>query len=134
MSGKEAVHALRRLSMRFFRLESQPDVNSFNDQDLVLQLDLAHGLRNQALVRCIDLTRFQRAPEGSRKSTGRCRDNASERSADHLRARCASKNSPHLRQFQLITIIRRRESREIMLAFEHRREADHFLRRPRHWM
>jgi hypothetical protein len=75
MIGKEAMHALRRLSMRFFRLESQPDVNSSYDEDIVLQLDLAHGLRNKALVRCIDLTRFQRAPEGSRKSTGRCRDN-----------------------------------------------------------
>lgn len=44
MIGKEAMHTLRRLSMRFFRLESQPDMNSFYDEDIVFQLDLAHGL------------------------------------------------------------------------------------------
>jgi hypothetical protein len=61
--------------MRFFRFEPQPDVNSLNDQNIVLQLYFAHGLRDQALVRCTDLTRLQRAPKGSRKSTGGCGDN-----------------------------------------------------------
>lgn len=74
MISKEAMHTLRGLSMRLFRLEPQPDVNSFYDQDIVLQLHLAHCLRDQALVRCTDLTRLQRASKGSRKSTGRCRD------------------------------------------------------------
>jgi len=69
------MHTLRGFSMRLFRFEPQPDVNSFDDQDIVLQLDVARSLRDQALVRCADLTRFQRASKGSRQSTGRCRDN-----------------------------------------------------------
>jgi hypothetical protein len=75
MIGKEAVDPLRSLSMRVFQFEPQSDVNSLNDQDIVLQFHLAHGLRNQTLARCTDLTRFQRASKGSRKSTGRCGDN-----------------------------------------------------------
>ena len=46
MIGKEAVHALCGFSMRLFRFESQLDVNSLYDQDIVLQLDLADGLRD----------------------------------------------------------------------------------------
>ena len=46
MIGKEAMHTLRGFSMRLFRFESQPDVNPFYDQDIVLQLDLADGLRD----------------------------------------------------------------------------------------
>jgi hypothetical protein len=75
MIGKEAVHPLGGLSMRFFRFEPQPDVNSLNDENIVLQLHFAHGLRDQPLVRRADLTRFQRASKGSRKSTGCCGDN-----------------------------------------------------------
>jgi len=75
MIGIEAVHALRGFAMRFFRFEPQPDVNSFYNEDVVFQLDLAHGVRDQPLVRCSYLTRLQRAPKGSRKSTGGCRDN-----------------------------------------------------------
>jgi len=74
MIGKEAMHTLRGFSMRVFRFEPQPDVNSFYDQDIVLELHFAHCLRDQALVRGVNLTRFQRASKGSRKSPGRCRD------------------------------------------------------------
>jgi hypothetical protein len=62
------------LMLRFVRVY-QFNLNSFYDQDVVLQFHLAHGLRNQALVRCANLTRLQRASKGSRKSTGRCGDN-----------------------------------------------------------
>jgi len=79
MIGKDSVHPLGGFSMRFFRFEPQPYVNSLNDQNIVLQLHLAHGLRDQALVRRIDLTRLQRASKGSRKSTGRCGDNVVQR-------------------------------------------------------
>jgi len=75
MIGKDSVDPLGGFSMRFVRFKPQPDVNSLNDQYIVLQLYLAHGLRDQALVRRIDLTRFQRASKGSRKSTRRCGDN-----------------------------------------------------------
>jgi len=75
MIGKEAMYALRGLSMRVFQFEPQQHVNPLNHQDIVLQFHLAHGLRDQALVGCTDLTRFQRASKGSRKSTCRCRDN-----------------------------------------------------------
>ncbi len=74
MIGKEAIHTLRGFSMRLFRFEPQPNVNSLYDEDIVLKLHLAHGLRDQALVGGANLTRFQRASKGSRKSTGRCRD------------------------------------------------------------
>ena len=36
MIGKDSVQPLGGFSMRFFRFEPQPDVNSFYDQDIVL--------------------------------------------------------------------------------------------------
>ncbi len=44
MIGKEAMHTLRCFSMRLFRFELQPDVNSFYNKDIVLKLHFAHGL------------------------------------------------------------------------------------------
>jgi len=61
--------------MGLVRFEPQLDVNSFDDQDIVFQLDFAHRCRDQAFIRRIDFTRLQRAPEGSRKSTGSGCDN-----------------------------------------------------------
>ena len=75
MIRKEAVNTLGRFSMRLFRLESQSDVNSFYDQDVLLKLHFTHRLGDKAFVRRINLTRLQRASKGSRKSTGRRGDN-----------------------------------------------------------
>ncbi len=44
MISIEAVHALRGLSLGILRFEPQPDVNTFDDQDIVLQFHLAHGV------------------------------------------------------------------------------------------
>ena len=44
MIGEEAMHTLRGFSLRLQRFESQPDVNSFYHEDIVLQLDFAHGV------------------------------------------------------------------------------------------
>jgi hypothetical protein len=44
------------------------DVNSLNDQYIVLCLDLSSNFRRQSFVACIDLARFQRAPEGADQS------------------------------------------------------------------
>ena len=74
MIRKEAVNTLGRFAMSLFRLQSQSDVNSFYDQDILLKLHFTHRLGDKALVRRIDLTRLQRASKGSRKSTGRSRD------------------------------------------------------------
>jgi hypothetical protein len=68
--GEESVHALYGLTLGLVRFEAQLDVNSFNDQDIVFQLDFAHRCSDQAFIRRIDFTRLQRAPEGSGKSTG----------------------------------------------------------------
>jgi hypothetical protein len=48
----------------------QPHMNAADDEDTILQLDFTHRFRDKAFVRCIDLTRLQRASKGSGKSTG----------------------------------------------------------------
>ena len=59
--------------MRFLSSEFELHVNSLDDEHIVLQLDFTQCIRGQPLIRRIDLARFQRASEGSRKSTGgRC--------------------------------------------------------------
>lgn len=60
-----------RVSMSFFRFESELDVNALDDENVVLQFYLADGFRDQPFIRGIDVTRFQRASEGSSKSTRR---------------------------------------------------------------
>jgi len=54
-------------------------VNSPDDQDIALQFDLAQRFGDETAARCIDLTRFQRASKGSRKSTGGRGDNVIQR-------------------------------------------------------
>ncbi len=50
-------------------------MDAFDHQDAVVDLDLAGGLPDKTAVACIDVTRLQRAPEGSRQSAaGSCDD------------------------------------------------------------
>ena len=72
------MDALGRLPLGFRRLQPEPDVESANNQHLVLEFDFADRFRYQTLVRSVDLTRFQRASKGSRKSTGRGGDDVIE--------------------------------------------------------
>jgi hypothetical protein len=46
-----------------------------DDEDIVFQLDFTYSLGHQSLIRCINLTRLQRASEGSGKSTRSGGDN-----------------------------------------------------------
>jgi hypothetical protein len=48
-----------------------------DDEDIVFQLDFTYSLGHQSLIRCINLTRLQRASEGSGKSTRSGGDNQS---------------------------------------------------------
>jgi hypothetical protein len=41
-----------------------------DDENAVVEFDFTHSLGYQTLIRCIDLTRLQRASIGSGKSTG----------------------------------------------------------------
>jgi hypothetical protein len=50
-------------------------MDAADDEDIVLQFDLTHSLGYESLIRCIDLTRLQRASVGSGKSTGGRGDN-----------------------------------------------------------
>jgi len=45
-------------------------MNAANDEDIVLQFDFTHSFGYEPLIRCLDFTRLQRAPEGSSKSPG----------------------------------------------------------------
>jgi hypothetical protein len=47
-----------------------PHMNSADDEDTILQIDFTHRFRDKAFVRCVDLTRLERASKGSGKSTG----------------------------------------------------------------
>ena len=49
-------------------------MNPADHQDVVLLFDLSDCIRYEPFVRCIDLTRLQRASKGSGQSTGGGRD------------------------------------------------------------
>jgi len=62
-------------SVHLGRFELQNNVDAADHEDAVLQLDFADRFRHQALIRSVNVTRLQRASEGSRQSTSRGRDN-----------------------------------------------------------
>jgi hypothetical protein len=68
--GEESVHALSSLAVGFLRLQSQADVDAADDEHAAIEFDLARSLRDQAAASGLNLTRFQRASEGSGESTG----------------------------------------------------------------
>lgn len=51
-----------------FQLERGMD--AADDEDVILGFDFADGVGNQTRVRCINVTRLQRASEGASESTG----------------------------------------------------------------
>ena len=53
------------------RLQAQHNVNAADDQHSILCVHFAGRIRCQSSCRCIDLTRLQRASEGSGQSTRR---------------------------------------------------------------
>ena len=73
------VNTLDRLPIRFHRLQLIRDVDPLENQDAAFRLDFTHGLRSQATTAGIDSTRLQRAPEGSRQSAARGRDDIIQR-------------------------------------------------------
>jgi hypothetical protein len=62
-------------------------VDAANDEDIVLQFDFTHSLRYESLIRCIDLTRLQRASVGAGQSTGGRSDNIIQRCSVRLQYR-----------------------------------------------
>ena len=55
--------------MSFLGFQSHPHVNAPDHENVLVQLDLPHGLPDQASGGSVDVTRLQRASKGSRKST-----------------------------------------------------------------
>jgi hypothetical protein len=64
----DPMHTLDGLSSLSRCNQMIGDVNSLNDQYVVLCLDLSSNLPRQSFVACIDLARFQRASEGADQS------------------------------------------------------------------
>ena len=77
--SEQAVQPERRFAMPLFRPERQLHVNAPDHQDAALQLHLTNGFGHQTFVGSRNLTRLQRAPEGSGESTGRRGDDVIER-------------------------------------------------------
>ena len=73
------MYAPGNFPIRLWRFQLQPHVNPANYQYVIFQLDLTCRFRHKTLVRCIDVTRLQRASKGSDKSTGRRGNNVVER-------------------------------------------------------
>jgi len=72
------MHTAGGFPVRLRCSELQPHMNSPDDEDIVLQFDLTHRFRDKPFVRCVDLTRLQRASKGSGKSTGSRSNNVVE--------------------------------------------------------
>ena len=78
----EAVHPFDRRSRGFRRRHFIDDMDPQDHEDVVFELDLA--ARDAGHVHDAQLTRFQRAPEGSGESAGGSSDDVIER----RRVRC----------------------------------------------
>jgi hypothetical protein len=55
------------------------DVDALDNEDAVLDLDLAGGLADEPSPACVDVARLQRAPEGAGQSAGRSGNEVVER-------------------------------------------------------
>jgi hypothetical protein len=75
----KGVGPLGGLALAGLELEVVTDPDPLDDQDTVLDLDLAPGLGAKPPFAGRDLARFQRAPEGAGESAGRRRDHVVER-------------------------------------------------------
>ena len=73
--GEKAVHTTRCFPVGLVCFQGQPHMDAPDDEDIVFQLDFTYSLGYQSPIRCINLTRLQRASVGSGKSTGGCGDN-----------------------------------------------------------
>ena len=67
--GEEAVNPLRGLPVLAVGFQFERGVDAADDEDVILSFDFADGLRDQAGIGRINLTRFQRASEGAGEST-----------------------------------------------------------------
>jgi hypothetical protein len=76
--GVETVHPLRGFPLPGIGLQPQLDVDPFDDQDLPFELDLSGRLANEEPFTGRNLTRLQRASEGSGQSTRCGRDHVVE--------------------------------------------------------
>lgn len=76
--SEQAVQPERGFTVLLLRPEPQLDVNAPDHQDTALQLHFTDGFGHQTFIGSRNLTRLQRAPEGSGESTGRRGDNVVE--------------------------------------------------------
>ena len=77
--GEHAVHPFGGLFLIRQRLQMESDVNPPDHQDAFFQFHFAGRIRHQAIARGTDFARLQRAPEGTRQSTGRTGDDVVDR-------------------------------------------------------
>ncbi len=68
MVGVNLVNPLDRLAIRSLRAQAISHMDTANDQNTVLRLDLSPDLALEPSFTGIDPPRFQRAPEGTRQS------------------------------------------------------------------
>jgi len=65
------VGSLDHLPLPLGSLQTIIHMNSANDQNALVTDDLSLSIAHQAAIGGVNLTRFQRAPEGASQSTGR---------------------------------------------------------------
>jgi hypothetical protein len=73
------MDALYRLVRLLWSAQLVVNQDSPDNEHVPLQLDFSYGLGSQFAVRGVNVTRFQRAPEGSIESTGGRRNHVIER-------------------------------------------------------
>ena len=71
MVGVDGVDLLDDLALIFRRAQPVANKDSADDQHVAVQFDFASHFRDQLTVAGINLTRFQRAPEGAGQSSSR---------------------------------------------------------------
>lgn len=82
---EKSVHPAGGFPLDRIGLQRHADVDAADDQNVILELDLANRFRDQPFIRRINLTRLQRASEGSRQSTRSGRDHVIQSGRMRLR-------------------------------------------------
>jgi len=72
MPGVNAMHPLDSFSRFGWSIDVIDDVNTANHKHIIFRLDLTSNFSRQMFIAGVDLTRFQRAPEGADQSTTCC--------------------------------------------------------------
>lgn len=79
MISVDGMNALDGLAHFLRRAKLVVDRNAADDENVSIEFDFPNRFRAEPSIRCVNLTRFQRAPEGSGESPGGCRDDVIKR-------------------------------------------------------